>query len=43
MVARMRIKTPIARNLAQLDAAIFRLKARANRIESRFDGLQIDF
>ena len=38
----MRIKTPTARNLAQLDAAIFRLKARANRIESRFNGLQID-
>lgn len=43
MVARMRIKTPTARNLAQLDAAVFRLKACANRIESRFDGLQIDF
>ena len=40
MVARVRIKTPTARDTSRSWAPqIFRLKARANRIESRFDGL----
>ena len=43
MVAWVRIEAPTARDLTQLNAAIFRLEAHTNRIEGRFDGFQIDF